>query len=248
MTHDSRICLVTGGNRGLGFGICRELAKNGDLVILTARDSKKGESAALKLQKEGGNVIFMPLDVASSESIVTLYTEIERRFQRLDVLINNAGILIDPSPDWQGKEPQIEERTSLFHPEREVFYQTMDVNVYGPYQLCDVFIPMMVKNEYGRVVNVSSGVAQLSSIATDTPAYTISKTALNAVTCIFAAKYLHDPIKVNSICPGWVKTEMGGKHAPRSIEEAVKWIVWAANLPEEGATGGFFRDGQPIPW
>jgi NAD(P)-dependent dehydrogenase (short-subunit alcohol dehydrogenase family) len=225
-----RVALVTGANRGLGLETCRQLARQGYTVILGSRDEAKGRAAAAELARERLEVVPRALDVSSTESITALAHAIEREFGRLDVLVNNAGIL-----------PKDEERI-------EVIRETMETNVYGPYQLCQALVPLMRKGGYGRIVNVSSGMGQLSDMEGGWPAYRISKTALNAVTRIFAAETAGSGILVNSICPGWVKTDMGGADAERSIPEGADTIVWAATLPENGPTGRFFRDREPIEW
>ena len=229
-----RVVLVTGGNRGLGLEVCKRLSKLDFTVILSARDSDAGKKLAKKLREDGGDVHFLPLDTTNPESMKRAIAEIERQFSRLDVLINNAAILLghDLSP----------EEVPMDH-----LKQTFDTNVCGPYYLCQLVAPLMRKNHYGRIVNVSSAAGQLR-VGTYVPSYSISKTALNAVTCQFAAALKKDGILVNSVSPGWVRTSMGGDSAPLSVEEGADTLIWAATLPDDGPTGGFFQERKPIPW
>ena len=230
-----RIAIVTGGNRGLGLETCRQLARRGHQVILTSRDPAKGRAAAKELKGEGLDVVPLPLDVTSLKSITSLKESVTAEFGRVDVLINNAALYLD-------------EGRSVFEVELDTFRTTIETNVYGPLALCQTFVPLMVQRGYGRVVNVSSRSGQLSSMEDDTPAYAMSKAALNALTVLVADAVRGRNVLVNSVCPGWVRTDMGGPRAPRSIEEGADTIVWAATLPDGGPTGGFFRDRTPIPW
>ncbi len=230
-----RIALVTGGNRGLGLETCRQLARRGLRVILTSRNQVKGRAAAHELEREGLHVVTLPLDVTSLKSIMRLKESVMVHFGHVDVLVNNAALYLD-------------EGRSVFEVELDTFRTTIETNVYGPLALCQTFVPLMGKRGYGRVVNVSSRSGQLSSMEDDTPAYAVSKAALNALTVVVAAAARGRNVLVNSVCPGWVRTDMGGPRAPRSIEEGADTIVWAATLPDGGPTGGFFRDRHPIPW
>lgn len=234
-----RVALVTGGNRGLGLAACRELAKLHYHVILTGRHSQQGEEKAAELRQEGFSVHFFPLDVMLISGVEALYQYIESKWHRLDVLVNNAAILLDRTfiaPD----------QALPIHVEQ--LQKTLQTNVVGPFALCERFGPLMVKNQYGRIVNISSSLGQLSLMRDGYDTYSISKAAINAVTRVFASKFKESNVLVNSVCPGWVKTDMGGPNADRSIEEGVKGIIWAATLPDGGPTGGFYRDGQPIDW
>jgi NAD(P)-dependent dehydrogenase (short-subunit alcohol dehydrogenase family) len=234
-----KIAVVTGANRGLGFETCRQLAKQGIGVILTSRDEAKGKAAAEKLQAEKLDVKFHPLDVTSPDSIEHLAQFIRNEFGRLDILVNNAGIGLDFAGGLEG---------SILNTKIETLQKTIETNTYAPLWLCQALIPLMKGNNYGRVVNVSSGAGQLEDMRTGYPAYRISKTALNAVTRIIANELNGTNILVNAVCPGWVRTDMGGPNATRSLEEGVDTIVWLATLPDDGPTSGFFRDRQPIPW
>ncbi|MGB8134801.1 MAG: SDR family oxidoreductase [Nitrososphaeraceae archaeon] len=229
-----RIALVTGANRGLGFETCRQLAQLGPTVILSARGVTKGEAAAKQLIERGLDVIFYELDVSNQSHISKIAHQIEQRFGRLDVLVNNAAILYDT---WQ----------CAVNADLEVVNQALTTNLLGPWKLSQVCIPLMKRNKYGRIVNVSSGAGSLHYMGSGSPAYSVSKAALNAFSRILAADLHGTGILVNSVDPGWVATDMGG-HGGRPVEEGAKGIVWAATLPDNGPSGGFFYDGVPAPW
>ncbi|MCB1119485.1 MAG: SDR family oxidoreductase [Chlamydiia bacterium] len=241
MQQQKRIALVTGGNRGLGLETCRQLGLKGYRVILTARHSQQGEAKAKELQNEDLDVAFHPLDVNNPDSINAVYEYVLSNYGKLDVLINNAGILIDHTNQELDNLPQ------LLLNDTKVLEQTFHTNVVGPYLLSEAFGPIMYRHRYGRIVNVSSHMGQLAEMDVGYPAYRISKTAINAVTRIFASRY-KPYVLVNSVCPGWVKTSMGGPNAPRSLSEGVDTILWAATLPDQSPSGAFFRDRQPITW
>lgn len=230
---EKKIALVTGANRGIGLETARELGKRGYHVILTARDEKKGKDKAKELEKEGYSVVFHKLDMDDPKNIEETVAWIEKTYGRLDVLINNAGILIDWGPGKTNK-------TTL--------EKTFTTNVVGPYLLLEKAAELMKKNRYGRVVNVSSMAGQMASMDSFYPSYRISKAALNAVTCIFATELKPHNILVNAICPGWCKTEMGGPNAPLPVEQGVASILFGVDLPEGGPTGRFFQHGQELPW
>jgi NAD(P)-dependent dehydrogenase (short-subunit alcohol dehydrogenase family) len=231
-----RVALVTGGNRGIGYAICRQLAAQGLGVVLAARDAGKGKAAAKALQEAGLQVEFHRLDVTSCRSIRACVAAVAERRKRIDVLINNAGIMIDP-------------RGSHFLDSKlDSYRDTLEANLFGPLQLAQAVIPLMKANRYGRIVNLSSGLGQLSEMGAGTPAYRISKASINALTRILAAEFRESNVLVNSMCPGWVRTGMGGESAPRTAEEAADTALWLATLPNDGPTGGFFRDRQPIAW
>jgi NAD(P)-dependent dehydrogenase (short-subunit alcohol dehydrogenase family) len=237
---EKKIALVTGANRGIGFEVARELAQKGIAVILTARNAQKGSVAADRLKAEGLDVHFHELDVTDDGSVRELAQFMEKRFGRLDVLVNNAGVLLDSS--------HREEGASAFGAQIETIRASIETNTLGAFRLCQALIPLMRKNGSGRVVNVSTGMAQLSEMDGGYPGYRISKTALNAVTRIFSAETRGNDILVNSVCPGWVRTEMGGEGAERTPAQGAAGVVWAATLPPGGPTGGFFRDGERIDW
>jgi len=232
----SRVCLVTGGNRGIGFALCTKLKDLGHVVILAARDKKKGQAVAKKL-----GVHFCLLDVTNEKSRLRCQKFIEQKFGRLDVLINNAGVFLD------NVDPEVYE-TSAFQTTLAILRKTMDVNTYAAFRLCQLFIPLMIQNKYGRIVNVSSRFGQLSTMEGGDAAYRISKTALNAVTRIFAAEIKNENILINSVHPGWVRTEMGGTKAPLTPQQGAETIVWAALLPDGGSSGKFFSEKKEIGW
>ena len=225
------IALVTGGNRGLGLEVCRQLAAAGHQIILGSRDLEKGQKAAAEI---GKGTTAVELDVRNPESVDAVVRFVNERFGRLDILVNNAGVLIDKA----------DVGATTF----AVLQETVETNSFGPFLLCQKLAPLMKKNGYGRIVNVSSGMGQLSEMNSGWPAYRMSKAALNVVTKVFADEYQGEGILVNSVCPGWVRTDMGGAGAERSPEEAAKGLVWAATLPNNGPTGGFFRDSEAIAW
>lgn len=232
----AKVAVVTGANRGIGQEICRELAQQGIHVVLTSRDAAKGKAASDKLVAQGLPVEFHPLDVTNASSIDALAAFLREKFEGVDILVNNAGVLLDPRG------------SRLLDSKIEIYRDTFETNVLGPLQLTQALLPLMKKRSYGRIVNVSSGQGQLSEMSSGTPAYRISKTALNALTRIVAAETRATNILVNSMCPGWVRTDMGGPNASRTVEEGADTAVWLATLPDGGPTGGFFRDRKPIPW
>lgn len=231
-----KIAVVTGGNRGIGFETCRQLAKQGMQVVLTSRDAEKGQQATEKLNREDLSVIYHPLSVTEADSVAMLATFLKDKCGRVDVLVNNAGVYLDGDDD------------SVFAAEVETLRQSMETNVYGPLRLAQAIAPMMQQQHYGRIVNVSSGMGQLSDMNGGSPGYRLSKTALNALTRILAAELEGTNVLVNSVCPGWVQTDMGGAGATRSPAQGADTIVWLATLPDDGVSGGFFRDRHPIPW
>jgi len=236
MASTPRIALVTGGNRGIGFEIARQLAAKGLAVVLTARDPTKGKAAAKALQEQGLAAEFHRLDVTSCRSIRACVAAVAEKRGRIDVLVNNAGVMIDP-------------RGSRFLDSKlDTYRDTLETNLYGPLQLAQAVVPLMKAHRYGRIVNVSSGQGQLADMGVGTPAYRISKTALNALTRILAAEFHASNVLVNSMCPGWVRTAMGGDGAPRDAEQGADTALWLATLPDDGPSGGFFRDRKPIPW
>jgi NAD(P)-dependent dehydrogenase (short-subunit alcohol dehydrogenase family) len=230
----NRIALVTGANRGLGFETCRQLAQLGLTVILSARDLTKGEIAAKQLIERGLDVIFYELNVLNQSHMNRIIRQIEQRFGRLDVLVNNAAILYDT---WQ----------SAVNAKLEIVNQALASNLFGPWKLSQLCIPLMKRNNYGRIVNVSSGAGSLHYMGSGSPAYSVSKAALNAFSRILAADLHGTGILVNSVDPGWVATDMGGRGG-RPVEDGAKGIVWAATLPDNGPSGGFFFDGKHAPW
>ena len=225
----ARTALVTGANRGIGFAAARQLARAGLDVVLTARGAEAGRAAAAEL-----GVRFEQLDVASNESVRECAQRLERDGIAVDVLVNNAGVL---------------QSGGILDVTDDLVRNTLEVNLLGPLRSAQAFLPGMIDRGYGRVVNVSSGAGSVTEAGAYSPAYSISKAALNMLTrqLAFAAEG-HGDVKVNAMCPGWVRTDMGGRSAPRSPEEGVDTLVWLATLPADGPTNGFFRDRRPAAW
>lgn len=232
-----RVALVTGANRGIGLEIARQLAQLGNRVILSTRNIAQGEAAARMLSSNGAKVFPAELDVTNEATIEKLTHKISSDVGRLDILVNNAGIFIDESDLPSETKPK-------------TVWSTLETNLLGPWRLCQALIPLMKRNNYGRIVNVSSGAGALSEMPGTlyAPAYSISKTALNALTIMLASELRSSNILVNAACPGWVRTDMGGASAPRSVREGADTAVWLATLPDNGPTGGFFRDRKKIEW
>ena len=230
-----RTAIVTGANRGIGLEICRQLACLDYRVILTSREDANGLTAVESLQNSSREILHHQLDVTSQESILRLRDFVVGRFGAADILINNAAILPDP----YGRVLKVN---------ASKFRNAFETNTLGPLMLCQAFIPMMRAQNYGRVVNVSSGAGQIENMVNDMPAYRLSKIALNGLTLMLAKSVKKINVLVNSACPGWVRSDMGGPDADRSLEEGADGIVWLAPLPDGGPNGGFFRDRQPIPW
>ena len=229
------VALVTGANRGIGLEVCRQLADRGFVVVLTGRDRRATQSAAKKLANAGA-IEPLVMDVADQESIQKAAAEVTKRYGRLDVLINNAGVNYDT---WETAENAAIDNTVL---------ETIATNLLGPWRVCQAFLPLLRKSRGARIVNVSSESGSLASMGAGPPAYQVTKAALNALTRTLAGELRGARILVNAVCPGWVATAMGGAGAPRSVSEGAAGIIWAATLPESGPTGGFFRDGKPLPW
>jgi NAD(P)-dependent dehydrogenase (short-subunit alcohol dehydrogenase family) len=235
MKQEPPVALVTGANRGMGFETCRALAERGYQVVLTSRDQTLGQQAAQSLAQQGLSVAHFVLDVTNGRSIQQLQQAAEQRFGGIDVLVNNAGIFPDAG-------------RSVLEVELETFQSTMETNFYGPLRLCQAWVPGMITRAYGRVVNVSSGLGQLSAMGDYAPAYSASKAALNALTRMVAEATRGANVLVNAVDPGVVRTRMGGPTASRSVEQGIDTIVWLATLPDGGPTAGFFHDRHPIPW
>ena len=227
MTGGRRVALVTGANRGIGLEVCRQLAARGYTVVLGSRDAGKGEAAARRLM---GNVRSAPLDVADPDAPGRLAAALGR----VDVLINNAGVHYDT---WQRAT------TADWLIVREAF----ETNVFGAWRMTQAFAPMMRDAGWGRIVNVSSESGSLASMGAGTPAYSTSKAALNALTRALAAEFRGTGVLVNAVCPGWVATDMGGPGG-QPVSEGAASVLWAVELPDDGPTGGFFRNGRPLPW
>jgi NAD(P)-dependent dehydrogenase (short-subunit alcohol dehydrogenase family) len=225
-----RVVLITGANRGIGLETARQMAKLDYHVIVASRDQVGGRRAADEL-----GASFFPLDVTSPDSRQAVFDFVRVEFGRLDALVNNAGIMLDES---QG----------LLNLPEETLRLTLETNAFAPLALARLFIPMMVEQNYGRVVNVSSRMAQIGQLNDYAPSYRLSKLLLNGMTRILADALRGKNVLVNAVCPGWVRSDMGGAGAPRSLEQGAGGIVWAATLPEGAPSGGFFYDGREIVW
>jgi NAD(P)-dependent dehydrogenase (short-subunit alcohol dehydrogenase family) len=232
---EERIALVTGGNRGIGLEVCRQLAGRGIKVILGSRDSTKGTAAARELAAAGAPVEARQLDVSSAKSISECMNWVRNDIGRLDILVNNAGVMIE-----EGDADPLEEL--------EIIRETMQTNVHGPFLLSRLAIPIMKSRRHGRIVNLSSGMGSLTEMGAGYIAYRLSKAGINVVTRVIAAETEGMGILVNSVDPGWVRTEMGGRGASRTLEKGAETVTWLATLADDGPTGGFFRDRKAIAW
>jgi len=233
MAKPKRIALVTGANKGIGFEVVCQLARKGFHVFLGARDEKAGRAAEKKLRKDG-EVTFLKIDVANMESVQHAAKEFSRQANHLDTLVNNAGICLDEDKD-------------VVKISADTFEKTLRTNTLGPLLVSQAFVPLLKKSSARRIVNVSSGGGQLADGADGwAPGYCISKTALNGVTSQLAAAL--PKFAVSSVCPGWVRTDMGGANATRSVAEGASGIVWLAADAPQKETGKFWRDRKVIPW
>ena len=237
------IALVTGSNRGIGFEIAKQLAMKKIQVVLTSRNLANGEAALKRLTRDDSGikkeVVSMELDVTNQVSVDRLLNEVEKTFGRLDILVNNAAILMD------------RDDVAASSADLGTVKTTLETNLIGAWRMCKAFIPLMKKNNYGRIVNVSSGAGEFEYMATSGgywPAYSVSKASLNALTVLLASELKGTNILVNAVCPGWVRTDMGGSNATRSVEEGAATPVWLATLPDDGPTGLNFYDKKQISW
>ena len=238
----TKIALITGANKGIGFETARQLGKEGVKVLLGARDEKRGTEAAQKLKAEGLDVEFVHLDVDNLETHKTVGNHIQENYGKLDILINNAGIM---------DQPNVASGTTV-----DTYKKIFDTNFFNLIALTQTLLPLVKKSEAGRIVNLSSVLGSLTVHSDPSsfiynfkiPAYNISKTALNGFTVHLAHELKDTNIKVNSAHPGWVKTDMGGENAPLEIEDGAKTSVWLATLPSDGPNGGFFHLKESLPW
>jgi NAD(P)-dependent dehydrogenase (short-subunit alcohol dehydrogenase family) len=238
-----RVALVTGAAKGIGFEIAKKLAEQDITALMGIRNQKRGVQAQEQLRGNALDVHFILLDVTDAMSIQAAVGRIKDEFRRLDILVNNAGIMIDSE-------------TAVAELDKTIFQNTLETNAFGPLLLTQACLPLMKSNNYGRIVNMSSILGSLTDIAdpdsrhaeVQAPAYRLSKTLLNGITVLLAAAMHGHNILVNSVCPGWVRTDMGGDQAPLSAEQGADTPVWLATLPDGGPSGGFFRERHPIPW
>jgi NAD(P)-dependent dehydrogenase (short-subunit alcohol dehydrogenase family) len=243
MAQVRRTALVTGANRGLGRAIAGRLAEEGLRVVAAARDGDAAAATANAIAAAGGDALPLVLDVSDPVAIAAGVAELMAQGVHVDVLVNNAGILIDGEHD-------------ILSLPRVTLATTLETNVVGPLLLTQALLPGMVERGYGRVVNMSSTLGTLHDIGdrdspyavVDSPAYRLSKGALNLLTGLFARAADHPDVLVNAACPGWVRTDMGSDRAPLSVTEGADTPVWLATLPAGGPSGGLFRERAPIPW
>ena len=229
-----KTALVTGANKGIGYEVACQLAKKGFHVFVGARNRDAGRKAAEEIVEQGGKATFLEIDVSDNDSVTTAAHEFSRVVDHLDVLVNNAGIMLD------GDDAILKIRDDLVR-------KTFETNTLGPLRVTRAFVPLLAKSKAPRVINVSSGGGQLTGGADGwSPAYCISKTALNGVTSQLAAAL--PKFAVNSVCPGWVRTDMGGRNATRSVQHGADTIVWLAGEAPQNLTGKFLRDRKEIPW
>ena len=229
-----KIALVTGANKGIGYEVARQLGEKGYHVLVGARNAGAGKQAAVSLQKGDATAEFVEIDASDPASIQKAAKTVAAKFDHLDALVNNAAIM--------------EDKKNITEVPDDIFLRTLTTNTLGPLRVTQAFLPLLVKSSRGSVVNMSSGLGQLQDMGDTHPAYSISKTALNAVTRQFAAALRDKAITVNSVCPGWVKTDMGGANAPRTVQQGADTVTWLATEAPRDLTGQFLRDRKAIPW
>jgi NAD(P)-dependent dehydrogenase (short-subunit alcohol dehydrogenase family) len=227
-----QVAVVTGANRGIGREVCRQLAERGYLTVLGARDAQKGDRAARELGSP--NVVARQLDVSDDASVAAFADWLASEHGRCDVLVNNAAL--DYDTDQRAASADLAR-----------VRDDLETNLFGAWRTTQALLPLLRRGDHPRLVNVSSGAGSISDMRGGAPAYRVSKASLNALTRMLAAELGGDGVLVNAVCPGWVTTDMGGGGG-RPVGDGAAGIVWAATLPDDGPTGGFYRDGRPVPW
>lgn len=234
MANDRAVAVVSGANRGIGLEVVRRLGHEGFAAVLGSRDAERGEASARDLRREGLEPIVMSLDVADDDSVAALAARVRDDLGRCDVLVNNAAIHYDAGQ--RGATADL-----------AVVREAFETNVLGAWRLVEALLDLLRRSPHGRIVNVSSEAGSLAGMGAGTPAYSVSKAALNAMTRVLAGELRRDGILVNATCPGWTATDMGGAGG-RPVAQGAASVVWAALLPDDGPSGGFFRDGRALPW
>lgn len=238
MSNNNKVILITGANKGIGFEAARQLGGEGHTIIIGARNPSRGAEATNALKDQGHKVTFVELDVTSETSIRSAFEEVSSRFDHLDVLVNNAGVITE---SWGSP-------ISLLSVDN--LHECLNTNLDGVIRVTNAFIPLLKKASKARIINVSStwgSINALAKIGGTVPSYHISKAALNAYTVLLAHELKSSDISVNVICPGWVKTDMGTENAPRSVEQGAAIITKLATQDAD-VTGGFFDDNGVVAW
>jgi NAD(P)-dependent dehydrogenase (short-subunit alcohol dehydrogenase family) len=229
------VAVVTGGSRGIGFEVCRQLARLGYAVVLGSRDLRKAELAAKEIDPEGERITPCHIEIDNSVNVAALGNWIRERFGRLDALVNNAST---PPDRW----------TTAGNADLSTVAEALDVNVFGTWRMTQALLPLLRSSPRPRVVNVSSEGGSISLMSGGRPAYSVSKAALNALTRLLAGELYRDGILVNAVCPGWTSDDTGARGGGRSYAQGAASVVWAVTLPNGGPTGTFTRDGRELPW
>lgn len=231
----SRIVLITGANKGIGFETARQLASRGYHTVIGARNAEAGQGAARKIADAGGSASFLSIDVSDSDSVAKSAEEFGQQFRHLDVLINNAGIFPD-------------EGVTILSVSRRQMVETLQTNTFGALETTQAFLPYLRKAQRARIINISSGYGQIEGLSADAPSYCLSKLALDGVTIMLNEALTPEGISINAVCPGWVRTDMGGANASRSVEEGADTVVWLASEAPPELSGKMFRDRREISW
>lgn len=229
-----RIVVVTGGSRGIGRELIRQAAAASDVALLAARNVTQAREVATALSDQPGRIEIVPLDVTDPATISRAAQHVDRNHGRVDALINNAAVHYDT--DQRGVDADL-----------TIVDEALQTNLVGTWRVTQAFLPLLRRSDHARIVNVSSESGSLAAMGGGTPAYSVSKAALNALTRVLADELRGDGVLVNAVCPGWTATDMGGRGG-RPVADGAASVMWAVDLPDDGPTGGFFRDGEPLPW